>query len=84
MTRITVRKSGGANIVSIPTTILKMLQLHPGSILDISLEDNKIILSPVAEELTLDDLLAGSPKKRLNLKKEDKEWVKTKLVGKEL
>ena len=58
MTAIAVRKSGGANIVSIPKPIIKTLGLHVGSKLDLSIKDNKIVLTPIEEELSLEALLA--------------------------
>ncbi|MBL4867724.1 MAG: AbrB/MazE/SpoVT family DNA-binding domain-containing protein, partial [Pseudomonadales bacterium] len=61
MTAIAVRQSGGANIISIPKAIVKTLGLQVGSKLDLSIENNKIILTPITET-RLEDLLAGSPK----------------------
>lgn len=84
MTRIAIRKSGGANIVSLPKAVLKTLGLHEGSIIDLTLEDNKIVLTPVPEEITLEALLAGSPKKQLRLTEEDQAWLEEKPTGKEL
>ena len=83
MTRLVIRKSGGANIVTLPKAVLKTLGLHTDSTVELSLENNKIVLAPLNEKMTLEDLLAGSPKKRLTLKKEDREWVNAKSVGKE-
>ena len=83
MTRLTIRKSGGANIISIPKAVLKTLGLHTDSIVELSLENNKIVLTPLNEKMTLEDVLAGSPKKRLALKEEDTEWMNTRSVGKE-
>ena len=82
MTHLAIRQSGGANIVSIPKAILKTLGLHVGSTLDLSIVDSKIILTPVAESKTLDDLLLGSPREKLKLKREDREWFGA--MGKEI
>lgn len=82
MTRLVIRKSGGANIISIPRAILKILDLHTNSAVELSLENNRIVLTPVKEELTLNDLLSGSPKEKLRLK-EDKEWLEEKPQGQE-
>ncbi len=84
MSAIAVRQSGGASIISIPKAILKTLGLTVGSKLDLSLEDNKIILSPVKEELSLEELLASSPKQSFAVTEEDREWLDDKPVGKEL
>jgi antitoxin ChpS len=84
MTHLAIRQSGGANIVSIPKVILKTLGLHVGSTLDLSIVDRKIFLTPVGETQTLEDLLAGSPKAKLQLSVEDREWLDIKPIGKEI
>ena len=81
--QISIRQSGGANIVSLPKTVLKMLGLHPGSSLVVSVEDNKIILTPAKETVTLEGLLANTPKERFHHTEEDKEWMDTKPRGEE-
>ena len=84
MTAIAIRQSGGANIVSIPKAIVKTLGLKVGSKLDMSIKDNKIVLTPIAEELDLQTLLAGSPKECFRVTQEDREWIDAKPVGKEV
>ncbi|PHM37368.1 AbrB/MazE/SpoVT family DNA-binding domain-containing protein [Xenorhabdus innexi] len=84
MTAVVIRQSGGANIVSIPKAIVKTLNLHTGSKLELSIQDNKIVLTPIEEELTLESLLIGSPKEYFTLTDEDKEWLNAKPVGKEV
>lgn len=84
MTLLTIRQSGGANIVSIPKSILKMLGLHTGSSLDLSVEDHKIVLTPISEQSpSLEMLLQGSPKEHLALTKADEEWINEQPAGKE-
>jgi AbrB family looped-hinge helix DNA binding protein len=84
MTAIAVRQSGGANIVSIPKAIVKILGLQVGSKLDLSIEDNKIILTPIKEEMTLESLLNGSAKACFEVTDEDREWIDATPVGKEV
>ena len=83
MTAIAIRQSGGANIISIPKAIVKTLGLQVGSELDLSIEDNKIVLTPI-RETRLADLLAGSPKECFKVTEEDREWIDTKPAGKEI
>ncbi len=83
MTAVVVRQSGGANIVSIPKAIIKTLSLHAGSKLNLSIQDNKIVLTPVEEELTLEALLAESPKECFVITNEDREWIDVKPTSKE-
>ena len=84
MTAISVRQSGGANIFSIPKAIVNTLGLHVGSKLDLSINDNKIVLTPIDEELSLELLLAGSPKECFKVTEEDRQWIDAKPNGKEL
>lgn len=84
MTQIAIRQSGGASIISIPKAILSTLGLQVGSSLELSIEDNRIVLTPASEEQTLDDLLAGSPRANLQITEEDKEWIGSTPVGKEI
>ncbi|MDE9500161.1 AbrB/MazE/SpoVT family DNA-binding domain-containing protein, partial [Xenorhabdus bovienii] len=58
--------------------------LHTGSKLDLSIQDNKIVLTPIEEELTLESLLAGSPKECFVVTDEDREWINANPVGKEM
>jgi antitoxin component of MazEF toxin-antitoxin module len=83
MTQLSIRQSGGANIVSIPKVILKSLNLHTGSSLELSIVDHKIILTPVMEKLSLEALLEASPKTKLAKTKEDRDWLNSKSAGKE-
>lgn len=84
MTAVVIRQSGGANIVSIPKAIVKTLGLHTGSKLELSIKDNQIILTPIEDEITLESLLAGSPKEHFAVTKEDQEWLDAAPVGKEV
>jgi antitoxin ChpS len=63
--------------------VLKTLDLHTGSLLNLSLKNNSIVLTPAEKDLTLNDLLDGSPKQKLKLTEDDKAWLNTKAVGKE-
>ena len=84
MTQVAIRQSGGANIISIPKVILRTLALETGASLDLTIEDNKIILTPVKESLTLQAILDGSPKSALILTEEDKQWLNSPAAGKEV
>ncbi|MDC9597479.1 AbrB/MazE/SpoVT family DNA-binding domain-containing protein [Xenorhabdus anantnagensis] len=75
MTAVVISQTGRANIISIPKVIMKTLNLHTGLKLDLSIEDNKIVLTPIEEELTLESLLAGSPKECFTVTDEDREWI---------
>ena len=84
MTTVTIRQSGGADIISIPKSIGKTLGLHAGSKLKLSIVDNRIVLEPEISEVTLEELLAESPKECFQITAEDSEWIDAKSVGKEI
>lgn len=83
MTQLAIRKSGGANIVSLPKAVLKALGLHTGSTLELSVEDNRIVLTPANRALDLEALVLGSPKDKLAMTSEDREWLDSRAVGHE-
>lgn len=85
MTTVSVRQSGGAEIVTIPKSVGQALGLHVGSELMLSVIEGKIVLDPAPEDTpSLEDLLAGSLPEDLALTEEDRAWVNMKPVGKEL
>ncbi len=82
-TRLIIRKSGGSVIICLPKAVLETLHLHVGSVINLSLKDNKIVLTPEKDEMTLAAVLKGSPKKKLALTDEDRDWLHEKSKGKE-
>ena len=84
MTQVAIRQSGGATIISLPKVILNTLHLQVGSTLELTLENNKIILSPINQELSLEDLLVGSPQSALRLNEEDQQWLNMPARGEEV
>ena len=83
-TKLTIRQSGGSAIVSLPMSVLKTLNLHAGSVMILSLENHKIVLTPASDETTLENLLINCKAKNFALTDEDLEWVTAKTRGKEI
>ena len=74
MTTVSVRQSGGAEIVTIPKSVSRALGLHVGSELLLSVIEGKIVLDPAPEDTpSLGDLLAGNSSDNLALTEEDRE-----------
>ncbi len=82
--KVTIRKSGGARIISIPKYSLEHLNLQEGDELECVTTVTGIKLTPITEEMTLDSLLAGSPKELLVMTDEDREWMNAGPMGEEL
>lgn len=83
MITVVVRQSGGAEIVSIPKAIGKALGLHVGKEMSLSIIDNKLVLDPIVENTSLEELLAGSSRDCFRILEEDREWLDARPVGKE-
>jgi len=81
--QVAIRKSGGANIVSIPKAVLDQFGLHSGSLLNITVDNHCIMLTPEYSAPTLEEVLAGSPKELLALSDEDRDWLNSRPIGKE-
>ena len=79
-----IRKWGNSAGTIIPATILQEAGLEIGDALDAQVIEGKVILSPMEGELTLEELLAGSPKESLAITDEDREWLDTPSVGSEI
>lgn len=79
-----IRKWGNSAGTIIPATILQEVGLEIGDALDVQVVEGKVILSPVESELTLEELLAGSPKENLVMTDEDRAWLDAPSVGSEI
>jgi antitoxin component of MazEF toxin-antitoxin module len=78
-----IRKWGNSAGTIIPAAVLQEAGLEIGDTLDAQVVDGKVILSPLERELTLEELLAGSPKENLSITDEDREWLDAPAVGRE-
>lgn len=79
-----IRKWGNSAGTIIPANILQEAGLEVGDALDARVVEGKVILSRVEDELTLEELLAGSPKENLLVTDEDREWLDAPVVGSEV
>ncbi len=71
---LTIRKSGGASIVSLPKSALEMLGLSVGQAVEWSVKDHALILVPVQKE-TLASLLAGVTREVMKPTQDEREWM---------
>lgn len=83
MRTVTVRKSGGAFIISIPAFAIKQQNIEIGAELAFDLDGDKMVLTPVKNDLTLEQILAESPKSRLRMIGEDRLWEGLPSLGNE-
>jgi antitoxin ChpS len=79
-----LRKVGGSIMMVIPPAILDMLNLEAGSAVTLAVDEERLVVeSPRRPRYTLEQLLAQS-KRRARITKEDREWLDSAPVGREL
>ena len=80
-----LRKVGGSVMLAVPPALLDVLRLRPGARVGLSIDDRgRLVVKPENRpRYTLDELLAQCAT-GAGRKKEEREWVKSKPVGREL
>lgn len=86
MISVTVRKQGGAAIMTIPSNVLKTLDIGVGSTLELGLTKEGFIAHPTTHKrYTLNQLLRGATPKNLKALNEETRWAREgEPVGREL
>jgi antitoxin ChpS len=87
-----LRKVGGSVMLAVPPALLNVLQLQPGAKVGIAVESGRLVVQPrTRPRYTLNELLAQcnlpARRSKQNSKwrsKEDREWLNSKPVGREL
>ncbi|EAU4728217.1 AbrB/MazE/SpoVT family DNA-binding domain-containing protein [Salmonella enterica] len=80
MTQVTVKKWGNSPSVRLPSAIVRAASLHVDDVVELSVEDGRIVIVPVkTKEYSLDALMAGITEDNLH-----KEISFGSPVGKEL
>lgn len=77
-----LRKVGGSVMLSVPPALLQQLHLETGSTVNLSIENNQLVVKPQTKpSYTLAELLAKSDYSQVET---DDEWVGSSAVGNEL
>lgn len=89
MITVNIRKQGGAVIITIPSDVLKMLDIDIGTTLELDVTKNEFIARPlqssVRKRYKLAELLRGTSPKKMKTLNKSVEWLrKSKAVGREL
>ena len=84
MTTATLRTLGGSIVMAVPKQILNLMHLEAGSLVELHLENGKLIVEPKRKpSYTLSELLAQCNEENMALTNEDQEWLNARPVGKE-
>ena len=79
-----LRKVGGSVMLAVPPALLDILNLQPGAKVGIAVESGRLVVEPQRRRrYTLDELLAQCDPKAPR-SKEEREWLDSKPVGREL
>jgi len=79
-----LRKVGGSTMLAVPTAFLDQLHIKAGSSVSMEVIQGKLVVEPVKKlrRYTLDELLANYTP--IEMTDEDKKWLNSAPVGKEL
>lgn len=89
MITVNVRKQGGAAIITIPSDVLKMLNIDVGAALELDVSNEEFVARPVKsitrKRYSLKELLHGITSKDVKALNRKTKWARTgKAVGREL
>ena len=84
MLKVHLRKVGGSVMLAVPRMILESLNLDAGSVVDLALEDGRLVVGPERRpRYTLAELLAQCDATAADLEGE-RAWTAGPLSGREL
>jgi antitoxin ChpS len=72
-----IRRQGGAAVITIPSALLKLLNVGVGSQVSLSVSDGELVAVPVKvkpKRYTLDELLVGS--EEISILNDATEWAR--------
>jgi antitoxin ChpS len=87
MITVNIRKQGGAAVITIPSDVLRILELDIGSILELSITSTGFIANatPKRKRYTLAELLEGATEENIKALNKETRWArKGKHVGREI
>ena len=79
-----IRKWGNSAGTIIPVHILDAAGMELGDKVNIEAKAGTLVMTLVDEPMTLEDLLAESPKESFKALDEDQDWIDVKPVGREI
>ena len=79
-----IRKWGNSAGTIIPVPMLEAAGITLGDKVNIEAKAGTLIMTLVDEPMTLEDLLADSPKKAFRMLEDDQNWIDAKPSGREI
>jgi antitoxin component of MazEF toxin-antitoxin module len=83
--RTEIKKWGNSAALRLPAATLAKAGMEVNSPVEIKAVEGKLVVSAVeSPHYNLDELLAQCPPKKMALSREDKQWLESEPVGKEV
>ena len=80
-----LRKVGGSVMLAVPPALLDVLELGPGSSVDVGVENGRLVIEPKpAKRYTLDELLAQCSPRAARRSRAERQWTQGSRIGREL
>ena len=79
-----IRKWGNSAGTIIPVPMLDAAGIALGDRVNIEAKAGTLVMTLIDEPMTLEDLLADSPKKAFRMLEEDQDWIDAKPSGREI
>ena len=76
-----LRKAGGSVTVTLPPAYLKEAGLSAGSVVNLEVKGDKLLITPAQKRVTLGDIIAAAPKGAAKMRAEG--WDEMAPAGKE-
>jgi antitoxin ChpS len=79
MATVSLRKQGGAVVMTVPTEIVKKLDIAAGDVLDVSVVGGALVARPagkVRRRYTLDELLVGATPEAMEELNAETAWAR--------
>ena len=85
MATVTLRNLGGSVVMTVPKQILGLMHLGAGNQVEVSVENGKLVVEPRQKpRYTLAELLAQCTDENMALSTDDRAWLDSPPVGKEV
>jgi len=88
MITLNIRKQGGAAVITIPSDVLKLLNIEVGDTLTLDVSGKKLVIRPIKESpkrYSLAELLQGITVKDIKVVNEETKWFRDgETVGREI
>ncbi len=85
MASVTLRNLGGSVVMAVPKKILNLVHLDAGSTVEISVQNGHLVIEPAKKpRYTLAQLLSRCRPTDLTPRRKDKQWLRSRPVGREL